>query len=280
MIIESLNLREIDLSGRQLTWANRRDTPTFEKLDRILASVEWEQKFRLVSVHALPRTRSDHTPLLLDSGNHAHIGNKPNFSFELAWFNHDGFYDMIAAEWAKPVRGNTPIERWLDKIRYLRRFLKGWEKNQSEKYKKEKQSLLKLIDELDIKVETVSLTDTERVALREPNDRISKLRHDQETKWAQRANVKHVQEGRKNTKYFHLVANGKRRKKKIFQLEQNLKFYISEYYKKLFGAPAPNNFSLLEDLNQDIPQLTDEENSILMSKGRGDRFRVCRHDLM
>ena len=62
-----------------------------------------------------------------------------------------------------------------------------------------------------------------------------------------------------------MVANGKRRKKKIFQLEQNLKFYISEYYKKLFGAPAPNNFSLLEDLNQDIPQLTDEENSILMS---------------
>ena len=43
-IIESLDLREIDLSGRQFTWANRRDTPTFEKLDRILASVEWEQK--------------------------------------------------------------------------------------------------------------------------------------------------------------------------------------------------------------------------------------------
>ena len=33
-IIESLNLREIDLSGRQFTWASRRETPTFEKLDR------------------------------------------------------------------------------------------------------------------------------------------------------------------------------------------------------------------------------------------------------
>ena len=28
-IIESLDLREIELSGRQFTWANRRDTPTF-----------------------------------------------------------------------------------------------------------------------------------------------------------------------------------------------------------------------------------------------------------
>jgi hypothetical protein len=31
-IIESLDLREIVLSGRQYTWANRRDNPTYEKL--------------------------------------------------------------------------------------------------------------------------------------------------------------------------------------------------------------------------------------------------------
>jgi hypothetical protein len=67
-IIESLDLREIALSGRQFTWANRRDVPTYEKLDRVLASVSWEQKFPLVSVRALTRGSSDHTPLLIDSG--------------------------------------------------------------------------------------------------------------------------------------------------------------------------------------------------------------------
>jgi endonuclease/exonuclease/phosphatase family metal-dependent hydrolase len=82
-IIESLDLRELSLSGRQYTWANRRDTPTYEKLDRILASVEWEQKYPLVSVRALTRSGSDHTPLILDSGDQAFIGNKSNFSFEL-----------------------------------------------------------------------------------------------------------------------------------------------------------------------------------------------------
>jgi hypothetical protein len=65
VIIESLDLREIELSGRQYTWANRRNTQTFEKLDRVLASVEWENKFPLVSVRALTRTGSDHTPFLL-----------------------------------------------------------------------------------------------------------------------------------------------------------------------------------------------------------------------
>jgi hypothetical protein len=75
-IIESLNLREIVLTGRQYTWASRRQIPTYEKLDRVLASVDWEHKFPLVSVRALARSGSDHTPLLIDSGEQAHLGNK------------------------------------------------------------------------------------------------------------------------------------------------------------------------------------------------------------
>jgi endonuclease/exonuclease/phosphatase family metal-dependent hydrolase len=85
-IIESLDLREIALSGRQFTWASRRTILTYEKIDRILASVDWENKFPLVSVRALTRTGSDHTPLLIDSGEQAHIGNKSQFTFELSWF--------------------------------------------------------------------------------------------------------------------------------------------------------------------------------------------------
>ena len=98
------------------------------------------------------------------------------------------------------------------------------------------------------------------------------LRRDEETKWAQRANIKHVQEGGNNTKYFHLIANGRHRKKKIFQLEQEegtivgdeqLQVYITEYYKKLFGASAPSNVRLDEIVTHDIPHLSVEENKIL-----------------
>jgi hypothetical protein len=90
-IIESLELREIVMSGHQFTWANRRTIQTFEKLDRILASVEWEKEYPLVFVRTLTRTGSDHTPLLIDSGEQAHHGNKLEFSFELSWLKQDGF---------------------------------------------------------------------------------------------------------------------------------------------------------------------------------------------
>ena len=179
---------------------------------------------------------------------------------------------MVAAEWRSVCEGNTPIDKWLNKIRNLRHFLKGWAKNLSGKYKKEKERLSRLIDKLYIKAESVPLNTYERETLRKANDSICQLRRDEETKWAQRAKVKHVQEGGNNTKYFHLIANGKHRKKKIFQLEQdegtivgeeNLKVYITEYYKKLFGPSEPNTFSLMENLNQDIPQLSSEENDLL-----------------
>jgi hypothetical protein len=54
----------------------------------------------------------------------------------------------------------------------------------------------------------------------------------------QRAKVKHVQESGNNTKYFHIIANGKHRRKKKVQLEQdegtimgeeNLKVYITKF---------------------------------------------------
>jgi hypothetical protein len=95
---------------------------------------------------------------------------------------------------------------------------------------------------LDIKAETIPLLPVERNELKLANEKLNKLRRQEEIKWAQRAKVKFIQEGGDNTKYFHLIANGKYRKKKIYQLEQeegtivgddNLRVYILEYYKKL-----------------------------------------------
>jgi hypothetical protein len=149
-----LDLREIALSGRQFTWANRRTIPTYEKLDRILVRVEVEQKFPLLSVRALTRSGSDHTPLLLDFGSPAHGGKNSTFSFELSWLRKDGFIDMVKNEWRSIHNEPMPIETWQEKIRHLRQFLRGWACNISGNYKKEKEHLLDIIDSLDIKAET------------------------------------------------------------------------------------------------------------------------------
>jgi endonuclease/exonuclease/phosphatase family metal-dependent hydrolase len=85
-------LREIALTGRQFTWASRREEPIYEKLDRVLASISWEQNFPLVPVRALTRADSDHTPILIDSGVKEHLGNQSKFSFELHWLRQEVFF--------------------------------------------------------------------------------------------------------------------------------------------------------------------------------------------
>jgi hypothetical protein len=69
------------------------------------------------------------------------------------------------------------------------------------------------------------------------------------------------------------VANGKRRKTRIFQLDQeegiiqgeeNLKKYITKYYKGLFGCPEKNNFLLVESMTNYVPRVTNSENEFLI----------------
>jgi len=107
------------------------------------------------------------------------------------------------------------------------------------------------------------------------NERLAELLREEELKWYQRAKVKHLIQGDANTKYFHLLANGRHRKTRIFQLEDGntiiegdaqLKQHITSYYKNLFGPPDRSNVELDEHLVQDIPQVSNLENEYLIEE--------------
>ena len=70
------------------------------------------------------------------------------------------------------------------------------------------------------------------------------------------------------------MADGKHRKQHIYKLENDqgtvvgdvcLKSHITKYYKNLFGPPEYSGITLLEDHTLDIPQVSPEENDILIS---------------
>jgi hypothetical protein len=69
----------------------------------------------------------------------------------------------------------------------------------SGEYKKEKNRLTQIIDERDIKAELTPLDITERQIKKKADEDLAKLRRDEETKWAQKAKVRHIQEGGNNT---------------------------------------------------------------------------------
>ena len=138
--------------------------------------------------------------------------------------------------------------------------------------KKEKEELFRRVGELDRRAETQTLSQQEVDLKQSLNERLAQLLQEEEIRWFQRAKTNDLLKGDNNTRYFQMVANGRRRKTRIFQLEQggkviegqeSLKVFITKYYRDMFGSSQRNNFSLDESQTDDVPQVNEEENELL-----------------
>ena len=141
------------------------------------------------------------------------------FKFELGWLTRDYFHEVVEKVWREEDRGPTSLERWQNKIRRLRQFLRGWAKNNSGHYKKEKKDLISKLEVLDKKAENETLLQWEIDLKQTLKARLIQLLREEEIKWYQRGKTTKILQGDMNTKYFQLIANGKHRKTRIFQLE-------------------------------------------------------------
>jgi hypothetical protein len=85
---------------------------------------------------------------------------------------------------------------------------------------------------------------------------LTKLWEKEEIKARQRARERNILEGGRNTKYFHVVVNQRRRKTTIFSVEgpagvvnstQEIIEVATQYYKELFKFEPRPNLNIEED---------------------------------
>ncbi|XP_028096963.1 uncharacterized protein LOC114296821 [Camellia sinensis] len=62
--IEGVELYDVPMQGRQFTWSNSSVRGSWSRIDRILLSLEWLEKYNF-TLWGLPRGLFDHCPLLL-----------------------------------------------------------------------------------------------------------------------------------------------------------------------------------------------------------------------
>jgi hypothetical protein len=132
-IIDSLDLREVEMIGQQFTWMD----------------ADWETKSPMVSIRALERTEGffDHAPILMTTGGPSRQTTH-RFKFELGWLERTSFDDMVKGVWERLTRAGCPIQRWNNKLCYLRSHLSGWAQHESGVLKKEKQRLTVIINNM------------------------------------------------------------------------------------------------------------------------------------
>jgi hypothetical protein len=140
------DLIEVKDPVRSFSWSNNQEKPILAKLDRILASVEWDNKYPLATVSMLPKEVNDQTPLRITFGGKANL-KEPMFRFEKWWLQCEDFAEVVKKSWNIECPASNPVQVWQVKIRNLRWKIKGWSRNREAEMKKKKklESVLKLI---------------------------------------------------------------------------------------------------------------------------------------
>ena len=105
------------------------------------------------------------------------------------------------------------LDKWHGGLGCLKQALKGWGGNLRGEYKRRKNELLARIQELD-NIPNADNPEGDHFSQQARLEcELEKLMEKEEIYWQQRGGEKWVLEGDSNTGFFHLVANGRRRKK-------------------------------------------------------------------
>jgi mannosylglycoprotein endo-beta-mannosidase len=254
--IARLALRELNRSGARFTWTNKQVNPVRSVLDRVFISPSWETHLPMASLSAETRIGSDHTPLILDSGEGL-LSRSNRFFFETSWLALPNFKEVLQGIWSKllisPGRRRDTIDSWHIQSASLRHYLKGWGANRGKLEREAKAHILAQIQSLDTQADASGLDEDEWALRYHLEDELMQILCAEEEYWRQRGRQNWLLQGAANTAYFHAIANGRRRKCAIRSLQSEegeitgpaaIQEHIYKFYMGLMGTEDPKFISL------------------------------------
>ncbi|XP_060964883.1 uncharacterized protein LOC133033858 [Cannabis sativa] len=204
-------LIDLDILGHQFTWEKSRGTNNWieVRLDRALVTERWLQLFPQAKLINLEVSSSDHCPILLDVVIHNIVPGNRKFRFENCWLREPLCYQVVKecweeyylvgiqekiqrcgellSVWGKDYSGNfaSRIKYWRNEVR---RWKQGRDPDAITKYKEAETELFEVLTQ-------------------------------KEVFWRQRSKQLWLQEGDKNSKFFHATASSRRRMNAIDKLQ-------------------------------------------------------------
>ncbi|XP_028103087.1 uncharacterized protein LOC114302282 [Camellia sinensis] len=93
---------DLGCTGPRLAWTNNRQgwANTMVRLDRAICNTEWRTTFPKGLVQNLPRTYSDHSPMMIFTQGKSPFNPSPkSFKFIAAWILHEDFLSVMESNW-------------------------------------------------------------------------------------------------------------------------------------------------------------------------------------
>lgn len=241
--MSDFNLVDLPLCGAKYTWSNYQDPPTCTRIDRFLLNSKWDNYFPGTTQSVKPRPVSDHSPLL-SSTEMGDSGPRPN-KFEIMWLEDKELPKLMKEWWDNLTFTGNPGFIFCKKLMAIKEYLKRWNKDCFGRVDQVMQDLLVNIKNMDGKEAEGTTTEEDRILRVNLKSDYCKWALLEDKRKKQKAKDHWLQEGDKNTSYFHMIANGRRIHNNIGCLKldgeltedrgriaQHLKDFYEELYKE------------------------------------------------
>ncbi|XP_077222034.1 uncharacterized protein LOC143855866 [Tasmannia lanceolata] len=241
--INSCKLIDLPLEGFRFTWTNNQESLIKSRIDRFLLSREWEESSRNILQRALPRPISDHNPLILELSD-SPDGSYP-FKLDMALCENPDFNGKVADWWNAGVFNGWEGFVFCNKLRSLKVKIKEWAIQQHHAKGFRKEEILAGLERLESLESNGSLGNADRQLRAELLVEFEEIIRREEISWTLKSRATWLKAGDKNSKFFHRMANARRRINSINCLmvngillkeKSNISKAILDFYRNLYSS--------------------------------------------
>ncbi|XP_021980189.1 uncharacterized protein LOC110876323 [Helianthus annuus] len=238
--INAEGLAEYSMMGCTFTYVTD-DGRKLSKIDRVLVCHSFLALWPTIKLWGSTRHKSDHRPLLLLCSD-VNFG-KPPFRFFNSWLKDEGLHDIVKKAYDGLAWFNPPDKLLAIKLKAVKAAIRPWCDNIKKRNCGMLKDLQKKVETLDLKAESVALTEQEIEDRNSWLKMINELDDNRMEDLKQRAKVKWAVDGDENTAFFHGVINGHRENNRINGLNfedvwisqpEELKEKIYKHYESIF----------------------------------------------
>ncbi|KAK3219657.1 hypothetical protein Dsin_013627 [Dipteronia sinensis] len=219
---------DIPLQGMEFTWSNFRDTVAWSRLDRFLISPVLLSRIPQLRQRGLPRSVSDHNPIVMDTPK-IDWGPSP-FHFFNVWREDKKMMDDVRSGWKIFNRSVSGIlSARMKMVKYRMKRWHSLHKTDTFSWKSYEERManidMKAMSkgwDVNLRNERVELLKEAWIGSKKEEQMEAWIRsRKEEQTWRQKSRVKWLKEGDRNSKFFHFVANGRKRSNFIGDLYFN-----------------------------------------------------------